>query len=152
MYVRGSLNTLRPATFLVPTMRSLLTALLGYVLALLLMGTSPVGTGQGVHQNQLLDALVPHVHLLSDGQVVNQATARTAAAEAYDHGPAFGAGAGAATSALGLALVPALPTRAIALATGSERRVLAISDDALPPAQTEAPPDPPPDSTRPAHV
>ena len=133
-------------------MRSLLTALLGYVLALLLMGTSPVGTGQGAHQNQLLDALVPHVHLPSAGPVANQPTASPVAPEAYGHAPAFGAGAGAATSALGLALVPALPTRALALTTLSERRVLAISDDALPPQQTEAPPDPPPDSIRPAHV
>ena len=133
-------------------MRSLLTALLGYVLALLLLGTSPVGTGQGVHQNQLLDALVPHVHLPSAGQGVDQPTASRAASEAYGHAPAFGAGAGAATSALGLALVPALPTRAVALTTASERRVLAIGDDAPPPGQTEAPPDPPPNSTRPAHV
>jgi hypothetical protein len=133
-------------------MRSLLPALLGYVLALLLLGTSPVGTGQGVHQNQLLDALVPHVHLPAAAQVVNQPTASPAASETYGHAPAFGAGAGAATSASGLALVPVLPTRALALTTFSERRVVAIGDDALPPEQTEAPPDPPPNSTRPAHV
>ena len=131
-------------------MRSLLTALLGYVLAFMLMGTSPVGTGQGVHQNQLLDALVPHVHP-EGGQIV-QATASRPASAAYGHGPALGAGAGAATSALGLALVPALPSRVVALITASERWLVSIDDEARPPEQTEAPPDPPPNFTGPARI
>ena len=131
-------------------MRSVLTALLGYVLAFLLMGTSPVGTGQGVHQNQLLDALVPHVHL-DAGQVV-QPSASPRTADAYNRGPALGAGAGAASSALGLALMPALPARVVALTTASERWLVSIDDDARPPEQTEAPPDPPPNFTGPAHI
>jgi len=130
-------------------MRSLLVALLGYVLAFLLMGTSPVGMGQGVHQNQLLDALVPHVHL-DAGQVVPP-SASPPPSEAYGHGPALGAGAGAAASALGLGLIPALPTRVVALTTASERWLVSIEDDARPPEQAEAPPDPPPNFTRPAH-
>jgi hypothetical protein len=130
-------------------MRSLLVALLGYVLAFLLMGTSPVGTGQGVHQNQLLDALVPHVHL-DAGQVVPP-SASPPPSEAYGHGPALGAGAGAAASALGLGLIPALPTRVVALTTASERWLVSIEDDVRPPEQSEAPPDPPPNFTRPAH-
>jgi hypothetical protein len=127
-------------------MRSVFTALLGYVLALLLLGTSPVGTGQGAHQNQLLDALIPHVHLDS-GRVV-----QSSAAQANGHGPALGAGAGAATGALGLALTPPVPPRTVALAVVSERWLVSIDDDARPPEQTEAPPDPPPNSTGPARI
>jgi hypothetical protein len=127
-------------------MRSVCTALLGYVLALLLVGTSPVGTGQGAHQNQLLDALIPHVHF-DGGRVI-----QPAAEQAYGHGPALGAGAGAAASALGLALTPPLPPRAVALAIVSERWLVSIADDARPLEQTEAPPDPPPNSTGPARI
>jgi hypothetical protein len=44
-------------------MRVLVRVLFGYLLTMLLAGTSPVGTGQGAHANQLLDSLIPHAAL-----------------------------------------------------------------------------------------
>ena len=123
-------------------MRSLVSALLGYVLALLLIGSSPVGTGQGVHQNQLLDALIPHVHFV-DGQQVGPGAAPSDAT-VYRSGPALGAGAGAAASASGLALTAPLPTNVVGLPKAAERWRFPVADQVLPRGRTEAPPDPPP--------
>jgi hypothetical protein len=123
-------------------MRTVASALLGYTLAFVLMGTSPVGAGRGVHENQLLDALLPHVHLVN-GQVVRTA-ADLPAVGVSDRGPSIGAGAGAAPSAAGLALTPPLPSEGAGLPSDSERWHVTIADDGLPPAWSEAPPDPPP--------
>ncbi len=62
-------------------MRAFVHILLGYLLALLLVGTSPVGTGRGVHQDQLQDALVPHVHFveIQSAQKIAPAAGRTEA-------------------------------------------------------------------------
>ena len=120
-------------------MRSFTHAFIGYVLALLLLGTSPVGAGTGVHQNQLLDALVPHVHFV-DGKPVEKTGAPTVARS----GPALGAGAGAAASASGLAIVSPLPAGATELHNPSERWSAVAEDDARPRGLSEAPPDPPP--------
>ena len=123
-------------------MRSLVSALLGYVLALLLIGSSPVGTGQGVHQNQLLDALIPHVHFV-DGQPV-QPGAPPPDATVYRSGPALGAGAGATASTSGLTVTPPLPTNVVGLPDAPERWRFPAANQVLPRGRTEAPPDPPP--------
>jgi hypothetical protein len=123
-------------------MRSLIGALVGYVLALVLIGSSPVGTGQGAHQNQLLDALIPHVHFV-DGQQV-QPGAPPSGATVYRSGPAFGAGAGAASSTSGLALTAPLPTSVFGLPDAPDRWQFASANQVLPRGRTEAPPDPPP--------
>jgi hypothetical protein len=47
------------------------------LLATLLMLTTPVGVGQGVHAGMLLDPVIPHVHLL-DGRVVTDAQLKAA--------------------------------------------------------------------------
>src|SRR5438309_6662417 len=99
-------------------MRSFVHILLGYLLALLVVGTSPVGTGRGVHQDQLLDALVPHVHFVNTQSVQKSAPA-TNDSSLYRSVPAFGAGATDANSA-SLAIVPVLPGRASALPAMAE--------------------------------
>ena len=125
-------------------MRSFVHILLGYLLALLVVGTSPVGTGRGVHQDQLLDALVPHVHFV-DTQSVQKSAPATNDSSLYRSVAAFGAGAGAAAAnSAGLAIVPVLPGRASALPAEAERTEVALFDDPLPRGRTEAPPDPPP--------
>src|ERR1700730_9832553 len=90
-----------------------LTSLLSPILVLLLVVLSPIGTGQGVHRDQLLDPLFPHVHF-GAGPTATQ----TAALQIYQRifgsrqpdGPVLGAGAGAATSALGIGVTPPVPS------------------------------------------
>jgi hypothetical protein len=126
-------------------MRSFAYILLGYLLALLLVGTSPVGAGSGVHQGQLLDALVPHVHFVDGQPAQKSAPVATSDPTLYRSGPTFGAGAGAAAANLtGAAIAPGLPLRAAALRADSERWVVILSDERLPLGRTDAPPDPPP--------
>lgn len=124
-------------------MRSITQALLAYVLALLLVGTSPVGAGTGAHQNQLLDALVPHMHFI-DGKPVEKDNLSMSYPTMSPSGPVLGAGAGAAAASSGVAIVQPLPIRAIPFPADSERWSLAPRDDALPRGLSEAPPDPPP--------
>jgi hypothetical protein len=124
-----------------------LTGLLSPILAVLLVVLSPIGTGQGVHRDQLLDPLFPHVHF-GNGPT----TMQTAALQTYQRlfrsrlpdGPALGAGAGAATAALGVGVTPPIP----ASTAGMPVRELLWrleSIDLLPRgAPVEAPPDPPP--------
>ena len=126
-------------------MRSLFALLLVYVLAFLLVGTSPVGAGQGAHQNQLLDALIPHVHFV-DGKIIPPGATQAPAPE-LPSGIAIGAGAGAAGASSGLVIAPApvkigLP----GVRVGEDVRPQAPADDALPRGREEAPPDPPPDT------
>jgi hypothetical protein len=126
-------------------MRSLFGLLVTYLLGLLLVGTSPMGTGQGVHQDQLLDALVPHVHLV-DGKSV-AATATQGVSGATRSGTALGAGAGAAggaAAAAGMALLPPRPTLGMMPPPGGDVWRLAPADNTLPRGQTVTPPDPPP--------
>jgi hypothetical protein len=109
-----------------------------YVLGLLLAATSPIGTGQGVHRDQLLDPIFPHVH--------PDAPRSSAAAMNAGWGPALGAGSGADSAAAGAALAPPLPDRSDVLRLPFGSRLVS-SSAALPASYVEAPPDPPPDRT-----
>ena len=51
-------------------MRSLPRMVLILVLGGLLVVTTPVGTGQGIHQSELLHPLLPHLHLVA-GRLVS---------------------------------------------------------------------------------
>jgi hypothetical protein len=129
-------------------MRSLAGQLLVPMLATLLVLTTPVGTGQGVHQNELLHPLLPHAHLI-DGRIVSDAAARTAAIpdpvrSQAPSGPALGAGIGADTPGLGLTLGPALPVLGPLIAATPESRVR-ISEGVVPAEFRDPPQDPPPD-------
>jgi hypothetical protein len=128
-------------------MRVVVRILVGYVLAVLLAGTSPVGTGQGVHANQLLDAVVPHVHLVN-GQIVQPGRAPQPPAVDIQpaSGPALGAGSGAAAASTALVLTPPVPASALRLVGGSDRYLYLVGRGELPRAQVIAPPDPPPNA------
>jgi hypothetical protein len=117
------------------------------ILVLLLVVLTPVGTGQGAHRDQLLDPLFPHIHL-AGGLTTPQSLAMQAAQRIFNadqQGPAFGAGAGAASAALSPGLTPPMPVRvALAPRSGAFARSV-VMPDALPPgAFAEPPPDPPP--------
>jgi hypothetical protein len=132
-------------------MRLLAGQLLVPVLATLLVLTTPVGTGQGVHENELLHPVLPHVHLI-DGRIVSDEHLAAAQAVATPddlttpppHGPALGAGNGADAVGLGLALGPTLPPSGIPIDAASHGR-LSVADSALPTEFRDPPQDPPPD-------
>jgi hypothetical protein len=120
------------------------------ILAALLALTTPVGTGQGVHANELLHPLWAHVHLV-DGRIVSdkQLAATWAAATpdgvtSQPHGgPALGAGNGADALGLGIGLGPTLPILGLSLPGAPEGR-LPLSDNTVPTEFRDSPPDPPP--------
>jgi hypothetical protein len=122
-----------------------------FTLALLLVSTTPMGTGTGVHQFDLVHPLFAHVHLVN-GRVLTheqiargQATASPPLGKGYAAGPAFGAGAPAALGDIGLGVGPALPFQSASLLTVLFGRRF-VPDARLPVGHSEAPPDPPPTS------
>jgi hypothetical protein len=127
-------------------MRSLSGILLVYAMSLLLAGTTPVGTGQGAHQNQLLDALIPHVHFIDGQRVEPGARVPVMASDDRPAGPALGGGAGASAASAGVSLLPPPQSIRMLLSPVGERRELIAVDAATPIGRTEAPPDPPPTS------
>jgi hypothetical protein len=113
---------------------------IAFLLAVLLVGTTPVGTGTGVHQLDLIHPLFSHVHIV-DGRVVTHEDLAQGLAKRPTAAPSFGAGGSAESSGMGVS--PTLPVQAIAphqmLPTSWQ-----IEDLDLPPSLEEAPPDPPP--------
>ncbi|HYY89743.1 MAG TPA: hypothetical protein VFA49_13170 [Chloroflexota bacterium] len=104
---------------------------LPFLVALLVVLTTPVGTGHGVHQADLLHPLLPHNHLV-DGHIIR--------GESPTPGPALGSGTDVAA---GPALSPTLPLPPrIALVSLPAERV--ATDVRAPDGRVEAPPDPPP--------
>jgi hypothetical protein len=123
--------------------------LVGFVLAILLVSTTPVGTGGGVHQFTLVHPLFSHLHVYA-GQILTheqleQAVVATASGEARPRlpGPALGAGSAGVTIDAGLAQSPVLPASLVATLPSAPTRSLDV-DDTAPRGRTEAPPDPPP--------
>ena len=86
-----------------------LSSVLSPVLALLLMVLTPLGTGSGVHRDQLLDPLFPHVHVAGPLAPGLLDWSQNVVAEPGSQGTAIGAGAGAAFAALSVGLTPPLP-------------------------------------------
>jgi hypothetical protein len=116
------------------------------ILVMLLVVLTPVGTGQGVHRDQLLDPLFPHIHL-AGGLTTPQSAAMKVAQRIFNgdqQGPAFGAGAGAASAALSTGLTPPVPAWLTLGPTGGVVRTVVRLDSVRPGALAEAPPDPPP--------
>jgi hypothetical protein len=125
-------------------MRSLSGILLGYVLSLLLAGTTPVGTGQGAHQNQLLDAVIPHVHFIDGQRIEPGGRAPVEVADEHPSSPALGAAGGAAGASAGVSLLPPPANMRILLPPSGDPRELIAAETVAPAGRTEAPPDRPP--------
>ena len=106
--------------------------LITLLVVMLLMTTTPIGTGGGVHEGMLLHSLFPHVHIV-DGQPVAHEAA----------GTRIGAEAGADASEGGIGLIPTPPGNALALRLDIARH-RASPDIAPNQALAEAPPEPPP--------
>jgi hypothetical protein len=130
-------------------MRSLAIQLVVPLLATLLVLTTPVGTGQGVHANELLHPVLPHVHLMG-GRIVSDEEVTTARAAADSvttqptSGPALGAGNGADAAGVGLTLGPAPLLVDVSLTMSVQGR-LPVLWSAAPTEFRDPPQDPPPD-------
>src|SRR5258708_6019340 len=115
------------------------------ILALLLIGTTPTGTGAGLHQFDLIHPLFAHVHIVN-GRVLTHDQVQQGTPTTPSPGPAFGAGAGANQSSIALGVSPVLPT-AVTGFVGEKRsqRLATRVRPAARPLQVP-PPDPPPTS------
>ena len=118
------------------------------LLAVLLIGTTPVGTGAGIHQFELVHPLFSHVHLVN-GRVVthDQMQRGETVTRRGSPGPAFGAASasGAADGDLG-AFATDQPAHALNLVL--LWRPARTEGSALSPLdRREPPPDPPPTSS-----
>jgi hypothetical protein len=130
-------------------MRHLTGYSIAFLLTILLASTTPIGTGSGVHEFDMLHPLFTHMHLvngrlLTHEQMDQEATlARALASEQLPtHGPSLGSGS-AGTPDGGLGISPTLPslsaTVMLALPVGWLN-----TDVRLPRGRVEAPPVPPP--------
>ena len=101
-----------------------------------------MGTGDSVHQSDLLHPLLPHVHIVN-GKVVTHQPAGAENTQTQTAGPAIGGGAGSDATSAGVGLsptVPGLPAVILVVPPG-ERIAL---EPSIPSGRVEAPPDPPP--------
>jgi|SRR5579871_1463017 len=118
--------------------------LIAFILTLLLASTTPVGTGAGVHQFDLLHPVFNHMHLINGRLVTHeQLAAEMASPTAPLPGVAFGSGGGAGADEGGIGVSPTLPTP-LPLIVASVATGWTHADDRTPAGRSEAPPDPPP--------
>jgi len=126
-----------------------LAPLVTFVLAMLLVSTTPIGTGGGVHQFDLVHPLFSHLHLYAGRLLTHQQLEQALA----DHvpanrpsvpGPAFGAGTASDALDGGLAVGPLVPLQPVANVASRPGQRLDLDDVSVPRGRTEAPPDPPP--------
>lgn len=118
--------------------------LIAFLLAVLLASTTPVGTGAGTHQFDLLHPLFSHLHLVNGRWLTHEELAkRVVQVETRTSpGPAFGAGdAPASIDGLGVSPV-ALGDTVHFLLTSPV--ALLLHERRMPTGTMEAPPDPPP--------
>jgi len=112
---------------------------IAFILALLLVGTTPVGTGTGVHQFDLVHPLFSHVHIVQGHVVTHEQLAQGVAAHPTA-GPSLGAGN---SESAGLGVSPTLPVQPIAPLVVLPT-IWLVEELNLPHSLKEAPADPPP--------
>jgi hypothetical protein len=129
-------------------MRQLPGYSLGFILAVLLIGTTPVGTGVGSHQFELVHPLFSHFHIV-DGRVltheqIHQGSASTGTDGPVSRGPAYGASSGGdSASDMGITGQAVPDPFRMPLDVGSPWLWLSF-EGVLPPGLPNGPPDPPP--------
>jgi hypothetical protein len=124
--------------------------ILVFVLALLLVSTTPIGTGAGVHQFDLVHPLFAHVHLvngrlLTHEQLEQMSSASTPATTSATGGPAIGANSGMDPVDSGVGWSPTLLFQVASRSPDAPWAWL-TTEPRLPAGRVEAPPDPPPTS------
>src|ERR1700738_3036940 len=93
---------------------------IAFVLAVLLIGTTPMGTGVGAHQFDLVHPLFSHVHIVNGRVLTHDQIQRTTldGSVGTPSGPALGAGSGANPTLAGLGTSPIVPTYALGPLSG----------------------------------
>ena len=117
------------------------------ILAFLLVVLTPVGTGQGVHRDQLVDPVFPHFHFLGR-LVASQMLAQLSVQQPVDSRPqgvTLGAAAGAGEAGLSLGQTPVVPGRMVLVPDGDLAWRIAPRDALPVGVAADPPPDPPPD-------
>ena len=118
--------------------------LIAFILTLLLASTTPVGTGAGVHQFDLLHPVFSHMHLINGRLVTHeQLAAEMAAPAAPLPGVALGSGGGAGADEGGIGVSPTLPNP-VPFVAPSAATEWTHADLRTPVGRREAPPVPPP--------
>jgi hypothetical protein len=118
--------------------------LIAFVLTLLLASTTPVGTGAGLHQFDLLHPLFAHVHLVNGRLLTHeQMAAEMAAPTPQVPGVAFGSGGGAGSDDGGVGISPTLPGGPPFM-TWAAAMGWVFQGLHVPMGREEPPPDPPP--------
>ena len=120
------------------------------LLAVVLIGTTPMGTGAGVHQFDLLHPLFSHVHVVNGRMLTHEQMQRgNMGAQRVSTGPALGAASGSnvADGDLGVVGTDQPVQLFVALPMWSVRRADWLA--AVPLDRLEAPPDPPPTASAP---
>jgi hypothetical protein len=114
-----------------------------FVLALLLASTSPVGTGAGVHQFDLLHPLFSHVHLVNGRLLSHEQMASVSHEQTPNNALGISVGNGGTSDEAGIGLSPDIPTH-LAAGIPPIRGMWASAKSRIPRGRIEAPPDPPP--------
>lgn len=120
--------------------------LVGFVLALLLASTTPMGTGAGTHQFDLLHPLFSHVHFVNGQLVTHEELARQlpiAFAARATPAPALAAVNAAGPPDGGLGISPLGLRQAVDFTVAVPIQVV-VEDVSMPTGHEEAPPEPPP--------
>jgi hypothetical protein len=121
-----------------------------FTLALLLVSTTPMGTGTGIHQFDLVHPLFAHVHVVNGRVLTHEQIAQgqdipRPAGSGFAAGPVVGAGTAPAQGETGVGVSPTLPFQAVSLQSPFFG-LRFLPDARLPVGRSEAPPDPPPTS------
>jgi hypothetical protein len=127
-------------------MRSLPATLTAFLLLLMLSVTTPMGTGQGLHEAQLLHPLFSHVHQIGGRIVTHEQLARQPSSPITTT-PAIASGSASEAVSDALVISPNLPLPPSA-AFGSARASYTNLDAQFPTGRIESPPDPPPTRDR----
>jgi hypothetical protein len=122
-------------------------SVIAFVLAVLLISTTPVGTGAGTHQFDLLHPLFAHLHLINGRWLTHEELAR-ASAPASDArpspGPALAADGVASSGDGGLGVSPVGPGQVLGAILADTPVGFLMDEVRMPAGNEEAPPDPPP--------
>ena len=119
-----------------------------FVLVVLLVSTTPMGTGTGVHAFDLVHPLFSHIHVVGGRVMTHEQIAQERANAAADKttlpGPALGAGSNLPTAdGLGLTST-ALDDQPIEALLAGLTSAPPLMDVDVPAGREVAPPDPPP--------
>jgi hypothetical protein len=118
--------------------------LIAFLLTLLLASTTPVGTGAGTHQFDLLHPLFSHLHLVNGRWMTHEELATRAVQGETRPSPGAALGAGDSPGSVdGLGVSPVAVGDTLHVLVSSPVAFL-LHEPGMPTGTIEAPPDPPP--------